>query len=129
MSSISGGSRAFGNVTISCPVSYRPTASTALRGYSSGTHLEALRIPLLHFLYARHLGEPVRQALELDDAVREPDGQFFREELGRFEQSALGGLLAEEDHLLEGDWGELGSAGVGASIRVERIRSNMVWVR
>lgn len=95
-------------MTISCPVSqcsHIPRAEPWSR-----THLEALRVPLLHFLYTWHLCQAVREALELDHAVREPDGQLLRQELGRFEQGALGGLLSEENHLLQGDYGERGSA-------------------
>lgn len=66
------------------------------------THLETLSIPLFDLFYTGHLVQPIWQTLKLNHAMAETDGKLFREELGRFEQSALRGVLAKEDHLLEG---------------------------
>jgi hypothetical protein len=48
----------------------------------------------------------MREFVELFDPVRQSYRQFLGEKLASLEESALTGILAKQDHLLQGDCGE-----------------------
>lgn len=52
------------------------------------THLERLRVPVLHPVHRGHLVEPIGQAVQLLHPVGEADGELFGEELRGAEQGS-----------------------------------------